>query len=114
MANIASCKKCGSDNSHQHERRTGHGVDEELCCGIHALVVTPLADKEIHRHEHDFKKHEEEKQVKAEEATHNACFKHQHPHQVLLVIVMRINANNDQREQNSREHYKEERNSINA
>ena len=114
MADVAARKKRSGNNSNQHERRSGHGVDEELCCGVNALVISPFANEEVHRYQNDFEKHEEQEQVEAEEAAHDASLKHQHPYQVLLVIVMRINSYNHQWEQDSSQHHKEERNSIDA
>ena len=114
ITNIAARKKRSSDNAHQHERRTRHGVNEKLRCGIDALVVAPVADEEIHRHKHNFEEHKEQEKIEAEEATHHASLEDEHPHEILLVVVMWINPHDDKREKNSRQHHEEQRNTINA
>ena len=51
----------------QHDRRTQHRVEEEFDSGITSVFVPPLADEEIHRHQHHLKEHEEQKQVQSQE-----------------------------------------------
>ena len=102
----------GRDDADQHERRAEHRVEEELCCGVDALVVTPAADEEIHRHEDDFEEQEEEEKIEADETAHHTRLEDEHPSEVALVIVVRVDSDNDEREQQSGENDEEQRDAV--
>ena len=73
----------------EHERRADHRVEEELRGRVHAVLVAPPADQEVHRHEHDLEEHEEQEQVEAEERAHHAGLEQQQPREVRLVLRRR-------------------------
>ena len=102
------------DDADQHERRADHREQEELRGRVDAVVVAPAADEEVHRHEHDLEEHEEQEQVEADEAAHHAGFEQQHPRQVALVVVVRVDAGDHQREQHAGEHDQEQRDAVDA
>ena len=112
VADVAACEECGGDDAHQHERGAGHGVDEKLGCRVHALFVAPVADEEIHRHQHDFEEHEEQEQVEAEETAHDARLEQQHPGKVWLLVVVWVDADDDEREEHAGEHHQEQRDAV--
>ena len=53
------------DDSDQHERRSEHCVEEELCGCINALVVSPSTNEEVHRNKNNLKEDKEQEQVEA-------------------------------------------------
>ena len=77
-------------------------------------LVAPPADQEVHRHEHDFEEQEEHEQVEAEERPDHARLEQQHPGQVRLVVVVRVDAEQRQREQHGGEHDEEQRDAVDA
>ena len=103
-----SSKCCCCDDADQHERRTKHGVQEELRGCVNALVVSPTPNEEVHRNKNDLEEDEEQEQVEAKEAAHDSCFKQQQPCEIGLFIVVWINTENDQRKQNAGEHHEEQ------
>ena len=114
FANRVTRQQRRCHNAHQHECRPGHGEQKELGGRIHAVVITPTADQEIHRHEHNFEKHEEQKQVEAHERAHHACLQDEHPRQIRALVMVRVDPGDYQWKQNSGEHHEKQRNAVNA
>ena len=50
--------------------------------------MTPLADEEVHRDQHDLEEHEEGEQVEGEEHAHDPCLQHEQPRVVRLRRVL--------------------------
>ncbi len=104
----------GGDDADEHERRTGHRVQEELRGRVDPPLVSPAADEEVHRHEHDLEEQEEHEQVEAEEGAHHACLEQQHPGEVRLVVVVRVDPDERQGEEHTGEHDEEEGDAVDA
>jgi hypothetical protein len=68
----------------EEERRAERGVQVELERGVHAPLVPPSGDDEVHRHEHDLEEHEEQDEIEAQEHTEERGLEHEHPHRVRL------------------------------
>ena len=111
---IVAGDPCRCDEAHQHERRTEHRVEEELRRCVLAALVAPPADEEVHRHEHDLEEDEEEEQVEAEERPHHAGLQHQHPGEIRLLVMMRIDAGDHDRKQQSGQDHHEQRDAVDA
>ena len=107
-SDVATCDECGGDDADEHEGGSRHRVQEELRCGIHTLVITPVADQEVHRDENDLKEEEEQEQIKAQEAAHHTGLEEQQPGKIRLLVMMRVDADDHEREQDSREDDEEE------
>ena len=75
------------DERHQHQRRTEHGVEEELQRGVLAVLATPHADHEVHRQQHQFEEDEEQDQVLGDERAGHAGLQHQHQDEERLGVT---------------------------
>ena len=73
----------------EHERRTEHGVEEELERCVLAIFATPDTDHEVHRQQHEFEEDEEQDEVLRDEGTGHANLQHQHENQKRLRITRR-------------------------
>ena len=123
----------GGDDADEHEGRAEHREQEELAGRVEAVVVAPAADEEVHRHEHDLEEDEEHEQVEAEERTEHAGLEHEHPPVVLLevaperrcfpggvrrfgagIAVVRVGADDGEREQHAGEHDEQQRDAVDA
>ena len=80
-------QKDEADDAREHYRRAEHRIEEEFDSGIAGVLVAPLADEEIHRHQHDLKEHEEQQQVQRQERPQAACFQHEQPDIVRLRVA---------------------------
>ena len=99
----------------EQERRPERGVQVELERRVHAAVVAPPGDDEVHRHEHDLEEHEEEDEVEAEEDAEQGGLQHQHPHRVRLQTVAdRLRRDQPDREEQRRESDHEQADAVDA
>ena len=96
----------------QHERRTEHGVDEELHGRVVAVSVTPVSDQEIHRHEHDLEEHKEHEQVECNEHTKTTGLQNQQPRVVRLGTVLGNDGVDRQWEQQHGQHDEPQRDAV--
>jgi len=80
-AGLLGMNKVQSDDRQQHQQRTGHGEQEELDRRVELAAVTPDADQEEHRNQHDLPEQVEQCQVERQEDTHDARFHRQHQEQ---------------------------------
>ena len=87
---------------------------KNLSAAYGAVAVAPLPDQEVHRHEHDLEEHEEQEQVEREEHAEAAGFEHEQPRVVRLRVVVRVGAEDGEREQHAREHDEEQRDAVDA
>src|SRR6476646_11006176 len=74
--------------------------------------MPPLADEEVHRHEHDLEEHEEQKQVEREEHAEAPGLEYEQPRVVRLRIVVWVSTEDGEREQHPREHDEEQRDAV--
>lgn len=109
---VAARDERGGHDPDQHECRSGHRVEEELRCGIDALVISPVADEEVHRDEDDLEEDKEQEQVQAQEAAHHSGLQEQQPREIGLFVVVWIDSDDHEREQDAREHDEEERDAV--
>ena len=72
------------DDSGEHQGRADHGEQDKLDGRIHAALVTPDADQEIHGNQHHFPKYEEEDQIERGKYPHHSCFQGQQEDEELL------------------------------
>jgi hypothetical protein len=67
--------------AHEHQRRPGHGEDQEpgrgLSAGHRVVGVAPSVDDEPHRDQRDLEEHEEQHHVEREEAAEDTGLDHQ-------------------------------------
>ena len=104
----------GGDDADEHERRTRHREEEELRRRVHALVVAPSADEEVHRHEHDLEEDEEEEEIEAHERAHHAGLEHEQPGEIRPLVVVRVDTGDHEREEHAGQHHEKERDAVDA
>jgi len=64
-----------SDDGHQHQDASCHGVKEELDCRVHpSLRVAPDADQEIHGDQHDLPEYVKQDEVEGHQGSHHTGF----------------------------------------
>ena len=112
VAGLGCGEERRGEDADEHERRPEHRVHEELGRGIGPSPVTPLADEEVHRHQHDLEEHEEGEQVEGEEHAHDPCLQHEQPGVVRLRRVLGLDRKDGEREQGGREHHQPERDAV--
>ena len=112
VAETVLCEHRRCNDADEHERGTEHRVEEELRRRIHALVVSPTTDEEVHRDENDLEEEEEEEEIEADEAAHDTRLEDEHPTEVALVVVVRVDTRNDEREEKARQNDEEERDAV--
>ncbi len=76
-------------NDDEHQRRTEHGVEEELQRCVLAVVAAPHADHEVHRQQHQFEEDEEQDQVLGDERAGHAGLQDEHQDEERLRIARR-------------------------
>src|SRR5438105_6272353 len=65
------------DDRYQHQQRWQERVDEELDAGADAALSAPNADYEIHRDQHYFPRHVEQKEIARHEYAEHAAGQNQ-------------------------------------
>jgi hypothetical protein len=100
------------NDADEHEGGPEHRVEEELRGRVHAPVVAPSTDQEVHRDEHDLEEQEEEEEIEAEETAHHAGLEHEQPREIALLVVVRVHSDDDEREEDPGEHHEEERDAV--
>ena len=66
--------KVKHQNCQQHEHTAQQGIEEKLNRSVFAARPTPDTNQEIHRQQHHFPKHIEEKKVERHKYAQHACF----------------------------------------
>ena len=75
------------DERHQHQRRTEHGVEEELQRRVLTILAAPHTDHEVHRQQHELEEDEEQDQVLSDERAGHPGLQHQHQDEERLRVA---------------------------
>ncbi len=68
----------------EHQHSADHRVQHEFHCRIDPAISAPDSDEEVHRNQHDFPEHVEQKQVQRAENTDHPGLQQQHEDEVFL------------------------------
>ena len=77
-----------SDDGHQHQYRSDHGIEDKLHRRVNAPLSAPNPNQEVHRDEHHFPKNVKQKEVQRGENADHAAFQQQHEDEVFLQTVI--------------------------
>ena len=103
-------------DAEQQENRAHQGVEEELDGGVELAAVSPNADDEIHRHQHDFPENVEEEEVERHEDAQHAGLE-QHEHDVVFAHALlngRPGGKHGNKAQHGSQHNQQEADAVDA
>jgi hypothetical protein len=103
-------------NSHEHQKTSHHGKQDELHGGIYLSFSSPYPDKEIHGNEHGFPKHIKQKEIQGDKNPDKACLEQEHEDQVFLDPFLDVcpGRKNDDRHQECGQKYQVQADAVDA
>ncbi len=77
------------NNSDEHQNASCHGIEKELDSSVNsAFWVSPDADQEIHRNQHDLPEYVKQDEIESYQCTHHTGFEEEEGNHELLDAIL--------------------------